>query len=229
MLYRDIYDYLRKRIFSGDFGPGDMLPSENTLCARFGASRETVRKGLKALENDGIIYSVEKKGYFVAAPNHSDFTLTFTEEHEGYRTRFYEIHGMRPDGIIQEKLDIGPKRMVIEFIQITCSDEKGIVACDMKYIPYEKSVPVVESEMRFTLMNPDLTFVPSFNYYTVIDVSPAAADERIGSILSCPAGTPLLLTEKLYIRQDGEKIGYSRQYSTKDFGRLHGICGAVKD
>ena len=48
--YTAICKDLRNRIFSGSLRPGDLLPSESQLCAEFGVSRETVRKGLKDLE-----------------------------------------------------------------------------------------------------------------------------------------------------------------------------------
>ena len=68
-VYEAIYNKLRNQIFSGKFRPGDLLPSENQLCGEFGASRETVRKGLKALEQEGLIFSRPKVGYFVSTPN----------------------------------------------------------------------------------------------------------------------------------------------------------------
>ena len=105
-VYEAIYTRLRSQIFSGKFRPGDLLPSENQLCGEFSASRETVRKGLKELEREGLIFSRPKIGYFVSTPNHSSFTLTFTEEFEGCSTQYSDIHGILPDGFIQEKLGV---------------------------------------------------------------------------------------------------------------------------
>ena len=61
-LYSIIYKQLRSKILNGSFRPGEMLPSENNLCSEFHASRETVRKGLKELEAEGLIYSKPKIG-----------------------------------------------------------------------------------------------------------------------------------------------------------------------
>ena len=41
----------------------------------------------------------------------------------------------------------------------------------------------------------------------------------------CPVGQPLLLIERLFIRQDGKRIGYSQQYSLSEFGQLQGTSG----
>ena len=83
LVYKEIYEYLRNKIFNGEFAPKCLLPSEYSLCSQFDASRETVRKALKLLENEGLIYSREKVGYYVSAPNHSDFTVHYVEDKEG--------------------------------------------------------------------------------------------------------------------------------------------------
>ena len=225
LVYREIYLYLRDRIFNGEFAPGCLLPSEYSLCSQFEASRETVRKALKLLENEGLVYSKEKVGYFVSAPNHSDFTLNYVEEKDGFRTEFYGVHILKPTDSVRRALSLKMGKRVIEFIQITRDSNDVPVACNVKYIPYEKTKPSVENEMRFTLMNPSLTFPPSFNYYSTIEVSAAGAPKEISTVLACRPGAPLLLVERMYIRQDGTKIGYSKQYSLKGFGRLYGIAG----
>lgn len=229
LLYKEIYESLRSRIFNGEFKPGDLLPSENMLCQTFSASRETVRKGLKALENEGLIYTRNKVGNFVSAPNHSDFTLTFTEERDGFTTQFLEVHGVRPPENVRRQLDITGKQMVIEFSQLT-RDKKGIpVAYDVKYVPYERSVPMVENEMRFAISTvPGLSGLEPFDYYTTIEVSAVGAPAKAAKVLGCPEQTPLLLVERVFIRQDGKKIGYSMQYSRRSFGRLHGVSGPQK-
>lgn len=225
-VYEAVYNKLRSQIFSGKFRPGDMLPSENQLCGEFSASRETVRKGLKQLEQEGLIFSRPKIGYFVSTPNHSDFTLTFQEERQGCTTQYSDIHGILPDEALQKKLDIQANQKVIELSQITRNASGQPVAYDIKYVPYERAYPSVESEMRYAVL-PDITLakVDSFDYYTTIQVSAAGATERVAAALQCPVGTPLLLIERIFIRQDEKKIGYSMQYSLGEFGKLQGSSG----
>ena len=42
-VYAVVHASLRTQIFTGQYRPGDLLPSESHLCQEFGASRETVR------------------------------------------------------------------------------------------------------------------------------------------------------------------------------------------
>ncbi len=49
-LWRQIYSKLEAAIVSGDFGPGDRLPSEQSLSGEFGVNRHTIRRALGVLE-----------------------------------------------------------------------------------------------------------------------------------------------------------------------------------
>lgn len=53
--YRKVYETLRKHIEQGDYTEGDILPSENELCAVHEVTRPTVRKAMDILSNDGYI------------------------------------------------------------------------------------------------------------------------------------------------------------------------------
>lgn len=64
-VYPRIADRLRKRITSGRYPAGEVLPSEAELCAEFRVARNTVRRALALLEADGLIVTVPSKGRVV--------------------------------------------------------------------------------------------------------------------------------------------------------------------
>ncbi|MCW2308494.1 FadR/GntR family transcriptional regulator [Rhodobium gokarnense] len=47
--------YVREKLISGEFKPGDRLPGERDLCARLGISRPLLREGLRALSVLGLV------------------------------------------------------------------------------------------------------------------------------------------------------------------------------
>ncbi|MBQ8092880.1 MAG: GntR family transcriptional regulator [Clostridia bacterium] len=53
--YLDIYRSLRQRIVSGEFKDTGLLPSENTLIRQFACSRNTVRRAIANLTDDGYV------------------------------------------------------------------------------------------------------------------------------------------------------------------------------
>lgn len=62
--YYDLMEDLREQILSGEVKPGEKLPSENQLSAEYGVSRQTVRKALQILQNEGYIYAEHGRGTF---------------------------------------------------------------------------------------------------------------------------------------------------------------------
>ena len=65
--YQQIADELRSRLASGEFGPGQLLPSEAELSRTYDASRVTVRRALEVLRDLGLVDSRQGFGWFVAA------------------------------------------------------------------------------------------------------------------------------------------------------------------
>jgi GntR family transcriptional regulator len=65
-LYRQIADELRRKIDSGDLGPGDQLPTEDELMKIHQASRNTVRGAMRQLTTRGVVTTLHGKGTFVA-------------------------------------------------------------------------------------------------------------------------------------------------------------------
>ncbi len=65
--YRQIEAILRDKIWVGELGSGDQVPTEEDLTRMFSVSRATVRQALQILEQDGLIYREVGRGTFVNA------------------------------------------------------------------------------------------------------------------------------------------------------------------
>lgn len=63
----DPVDAMRAFILDGAYAPGDRLPPERELIFKLGLSRTNLRKGLEALEREGVIWRHVGKGTFVSA------------------------------------------------------------------------------------------------------------------------------------------------------------------
>ncbi|REG39584.1 phosphonate metabolism transcriptional regulator PhnF (plasmid) [Paracoccus versutus] len=81
-IWKSIADTLAAEIAEGHYRPGDKLPSEAVLAARFGVNRHTVRHALAALAEAGTLRSRRGAGVFVAA-RPTDYPL-------GLRVRFHQ-------------------------------------------------------------------------------------------------------------------------------------------
>ena len=67
-LYYQLQEILKEQIESGQWRPGDRLPSEPELARRYGVSRVVVRQALAILEDDRQLNRIQGRGTFVAAP-----------------------------------------------------------------------------------------------------------------------------------------------------------------
>lgn len=65
-LYRRISTALRQRIASGEYAPGERVPSEEELCEEFQVSRSTMRKALDELVSVGLIVRHRGRGTYVS-------------------------------------------------------------------------------------------------------------------------------------------------------------------
>ncbi len=63
--HRKVYEILRLHINEGVYSEGDLLPSENELCALHKVTRPTIRKELDRLANEGFIVRHQGKGSIV--------------------------------------------------------------------------------------------------------------------------------------------------------------------
>src|SRR5829696_8101382 len=76
-LYAQVKALLVKRIGSGAWRPGEMLPSEFDLAAEYNVSQGTVRKALMALETDRLIVRRQGRGTYVARHTSDDTLFHF--------------------------------------------------------------------------------------------------------------------------------------------------------
>ena len=65
-LYLQLAATLREQIKSGRLARDELLPSESYLQQEHGLSRVTVRKAVSVLRDEGVVYTIQARGTFVA-------------------------------------------------------------------------------------------------------------------------------------------------------------------
>lgn len=81
-IWTSISTALTTDIVEGRYAPGDKLPTEAALAARFGVNRHTVRRALAAMAEGGLVHARRGAGVFVAQ--------TPTDYPIGRRVRFHQ-------------------------------------------------------------------------------------------------------------------------------------------
>ncbi|MBA2272448.1 MAG: FadR family transcriptional regulator [Actinobacteria bacterium] len=72
-----VRDQLQKAIDSGDFGPGEALPSERELVEAFQVSRVSVREAIRSLEAIGYVEVHQGRGSFVTKGPNDGYVSAF--------------------------------------------------------------------------------------------------------------------------------------------------------
>lgn len=109
VIYREIAD----KIHSGFYPPGEKLPSEHDLVESYASSRETIRKALRELAQNGLIQKVQGKGSIVLDAEKFDFPvsgLVSFQELAGtlgntHRTHVEKLELSEPDALLQMHLE----------------------------------------------------------------------------------------------------------------------------
>ncbi|WP_079477775.1 trehalose operon repressor [Halobacillus salinus] len=120
-----IYNELVRLIQQGKIHPGETLPSEHDLCRQYDTSRETVRKALNLLAQNGYIQKVRGKGSVVL--DHSKFEfpvsgLTSFKElsnqlGQDFKTIVHELSLGLPKGGVEKHLQCKPNQKLWKVVR----------------------------------------------------------------------------------------------------------------
>ena len=91
--YQLVIDHVREEVLHGNLKPGDRLPGERELAEQLGVSRNSVREGLRILENMGVTSSQHGAGHYIA--------LNFDEPMTEMLSLIYMMKGMGRDDLNQ--------------------------------------------------------------------------------------------------------------------------------
>lgn len=205
---------LEQRIFSGEFKPGDSLPSETDLGKTYELSRGTVRKCLNVLADRGLIIAQQGRGTFVSRPclDRANFVMEdFREEIEkrglepGYK--LVNVRLIQTPDEVAAKLRMQPSDRVLYYCRLLLADNEPF-AVEHKYMRYIKGRPILENELQYkafsevVALNTDLLPVRS-----CMTLSAAVAGRDNARLLNVPEGFPVLKVEQALYAEDGRQVG----------------------
>ena len=224
-LYRQIKDLVLRHLESGEWGPGDPIPSESELATRFGVSQGTVRKAIDEMAAENLLVRQQGKGTFVAThkdpgsyfrflrllPNDGETRLSQSVPLECWRAkagadvaRILALEPGSPITIVRRLLKLGDEPVVFDEI----------------YLPSELfpdlSLEILRSaESLYSL------------FETRYGVRMIRADERLRAVaadrvsaewLQVTEGSPLLLVERVTFTYGRKPVEWRRGfYSTRNY------------
>lgn len=133
--YFNIYNELSANIENGIFKVNDTIYSESELMKEYGVSRDTARKALNRLEQNGYIQKQKGKRSIVLDISKFDFpvsgVVSFKELANklgsNSKTIVEELNLREPSKTIAEKLELEPKEKVWKIVRTRSIEEEKII------------------------------------------------------------------------------------------------------
>ena len=224
-LYRQIKTLITQSLVSGEWRPGDLIPSEIELASRFSVSQGTVRKAIGELADQNLLVRQQGKGTFVASHSEerSQFPyLRITPDRgslDELAATLLDCRKVKLDAASGKKLglaagsgaflitrlmSISAKRAIYEEIRLPATRFKGLSAetierhhC-MMYSMYE-----TEFDVRIL--------------HVEEQIKAFAAERTPAGHLGVAEGTPLLVIERVAYTYADKAVELRRSYcSTKE-------------
>ncbi len=204
-LYRQIKDLLVQSLERGEWKPGELIPSEIDLAARFQVSQGTVRKAVDELAAEHMLLRRQGKGTFVATHHEARVRYRFlrlaADEGEAGRaeSRILECRRLRAPAEIARALDLRAGETVIMIRRLLSLGQAPTVVDDI-WLPGS-----IFRGLTLELLSANKA--PLYGLFeSEFGVSMVRADEKLRAViapaevcplLNVPAGTPLLQVDRV--------------------------------
>jgi GntR family transcriptional regulator len=223
-LYEQIKILLTQSLVSGEWKPGEAIPSELELASRFNVSQGTVRKAIDELAGENIVVRRQGKGTFVASHSEPEYRYRFlrVKKDSGEKMHphnlFFGLERGKASGEAAHALRLKPGTPTLTFKRLMSFEGQPRILDE-----------IVFAASRF----PGLTLaeleefsgsVYSF-YETVFGVRMIRAEERLRAVaadgvasvhLKVPKGTPLLCVDRIAFTYGDQPVEWRRGLCVTD-------------
>ncbi|MCB1994332.1 MAG: GntR family transcriptional regulator [Burkholderiaceae bacterium] len=204
-LYQQIKGLLLRSLQGGEWRPGEAIPSEMELAARFKVSQGTVRKAIDELAADNLVVRRQGKGTFVATHAEERTQYRFLRlqpddaDATALRRRLLECRRLRAPADVARTLELKSGESVVLIRRLLLQGEQPVVL-DEIWLP---AAPFKGLSAERLAANRG----PMYAYFeSEYGVHMSRADEKIravaanadmAQVLAVPEGTPLLSVERV--------------------------------
>ncbi|HUH39961.1 MAG TPA: GntR family transcriptional regulator, partial [Castellaniella sp.] len=128
-LYQQIKGLILQGLDRGEWKPGEAIPSELELAARFQVSQGTVRKAIDELAADNLLIRRQGKGTFVATHNEAKVRYRFLRlaPDDGRQatssSRILDCRRVKAPADVATALDLRPGDLVVNMRRVLSFDE----------------------------------------------------------------------------------------------------------
>ncbi|MEP1207351.1 MAG: GntR family transcriptional regulator [Rhizobiaceae bacterium] len=226
-LYVKARNIMVDRLISGQWRPGEMLPSEFAIADELGVSQGTVRKALDDMTAQGLLVRRQGRGTFVAEAEDKSILFRFYRltPNEGQNASadqaFPESRYLsKSQGVAteqeQEIFDIGPTDRVWRFERLR-SDANGPILWEQLVLPARYF-----SDFTPDIHLPNNVYQFYSTHYGIIvakvneQLRAVTAPDNVADLLQLPKHSPLLEIDRRAIALDDRVVEWRRSLCRSD-------------
>jgi GntR family transcriptional regulator len=204
-LYQQIKGLITQSLESGEWKPGEIIPSEVELASRYKVSQGTVRKAIDELAAENLLVRRQGKGTFVATHNEDRAQFRFLRlladdgaEHP-HVSKLLECRRLRAPAEIARQLELKPADSVVQIKRLlqfdgvtTVFDEIWLPGAVFRGLSFERL-----SEYKGPMY---AMFEAEFGTRMIRaseKIRAVAADPAVAALLGVPDGFPLLSVDRV--------------------------------
>jgi GntR family transcriptional regulator len=215
--YYQLKEIMREKIRSGEWKPGDLIPSERELGEQYGISRMTARQAITELVNEGLFYREQGKGTFVSRHKITQQLLRLTGFTEDIRargqqpgTRVLAASMCASDETVAERLRLNVGEEVFCLHRLRLANDEPL-AIEHSYL----SFPGCEGLMGDDLEHHSLYRLLEAKYSQSLleaeqELEAGLVSEEEAPLLKVPVGSPALYTRRTTYTERNRPIEYAR-------------------
>jgi len=206
-LYQQIKALILRSLQAGEWRPGEAIPSELELAARFKVSQGTVRKAVDELAAENLLMRRQGKGTFVAthaeeqvqyrflrlAPDHPD------QNRDTSRREFLDCRRLRAPADVARPLQLKSGDMVVEVRRVLHFAGQPVVLDDI-WLPGHLFKGLTADRLSQYQGPMYGLFETEFGVRMIRaeeKIRAVLADESVAGVLQVEVGSPLLSVERL--------------------------------
>ncbi|MBC3884901.1 GntR family transcriptional regulator [Undibacterium griseum] len=204
-LYQQIKSLITQSLQSGEWKPGELIPSEMELASRFKVSQGTVRKAIDELSAENLVVRRQGKGTFVATHHEARAQFRFLRlaPDEGVphypENRIIEVRRLRAPAEVARLLEIKSGDSVV-FIRRVQSFSGVPTILDDLWLPGSIFKGLTAERLNEYKGPMYGLFETEFGTHMIRaseQIRAICADETVAQLLQIEKGTPLLNVERV--------------------------------
>jgi GntR family transcriptional regulator len=226
-LYQQIKALIMRGLQGGEWKPGEAIPSELDLAARFRVSQGTVRKAIDELAAENLLVRRQGKGTFVSthAEEQVQYRFLRLQSEEGgaaqpMQRHFLDCRRARASADVARMLELRAGDTAVQIRRTLSSRDRPVVLDDI-WLPgalFKGLTAERLSEYRGPLYG---LFEAEFGVRMIRaeeKIRAVSADAGSADLLKVPVGAPLLSVERLSRTYGDKPVEWRRGlYNTENF------------